>query len=63
MLRPLILFLSLLVFAQDILAQKDSSKNIEEVVVTGSLKTMRRSESVVPVELISYKLFQKKPYT
>lgn len=61
MLRPLILFLSLLVFAQDILAQNDSSKNIEEVVVTGSLKTMRRSESVVPVELISYKLFQKNP--
>ena len=61
MLRPLILFLSLLVFAQDILAQKDSSKNIEEVVVTGSLKAMRRSESVVPVELISYKLFQKNP--
>lgn len=42
-------------------AQKDSAKAIEEVVVTGSLKTIRRSESVVPVELISYKFFQKNP--
>lgn len=42
-------------------AQKDSTKAIEEVVVTGSLKSIRRSESVVPVELVSYKFFQKNP--
>jgi outer membrane receptor for ferrienterochelin and colicins len=50
-----------LLFAPDLLGQIDSSKIMEEVVVSGSLKTIRRSESVVPVELISHKFFQKNP--
>lgn len=53
--------LLLLLYAQNLLAQTDSSKMMEEVVVSGSLKAMRRSETVVPVELISYKFFQKNP--
>ena len=60
MLRYPVLMLFLL-FAQNLMAQTDSSKMMEEVVVSGSLKPMRRSESVVPVELISYKFFQKNP--
>ena len=50
-----------LAMAQVASAQKDSAKAIEEVVVTGSMKSVRRSESVVPVELVGYKYFQKNP--
>ncbi|MDR2123318.1 MAG: TonB-dependent receptor [Flavobacteriaceae bacterium] len=37
------------------------SKQLEEVVVTGTLKEVRKSESPVPVTIISSKLFRKTP--
>lgn len=39
----------------------DNSKNIDDVVVTGTLKEVRRSDSSIPVEIITPKLFQKNP--
>jgi outer membrane receptor for ferrienterochelin and colicins len=45
---------------------KDSFKNnnekyIDDVVITGTLKEVRKSDSTVPVEIITPKLFQKNP--
>lgn len=42
-------------------ASSKDNKNLEEVVVSGTLKEMRRSDSPVPVEILSPKLFQKNP--
>lgn len=61
MVRLTFIILNVFLFGQVAFAQKDSSKHLEEFVVTGSLKSIRRSESVVPVELISYKFFRKNP--
>jgi len=38
-----------------------SSAELEEVVVTGTMKEVSRSESVVPVEVFTPKLFRKNP--
>lgn len=57
---PVLHILILLTVGQ-VKAQQDTAKAIEEVVITGSLKSIRRSESVVPVELISHQFFQKNP--
>jgi outer membrane receptor for ferrienterochelin and colicins len=40
---------------------KSNQSLLEEVVVTGSMKEMRKSESVVPVELFSPKYFERNP--
>lgn len=40
--------------------QEDSAE-LEEVVVTGTMKEMTRSESPIPVEIITPKLFKKNP--
>lgn len=41
--------------------ENDRTKNIEDVVITGTLKEVRRSDSPIPVEIITPKLFQKNP--
>ena len=38
-----------------------ASTELNEVVITGTMKEIRRSESPVPVEIITPKLFQKNP--
>ncbi len=38
---------------------KEDSNQLEEVVITGTLKEVRKSESPVPVTIISSKLFQR----
>lgn len=40
---------------------KDESTELEEVVVTGTMKEMTRAESPIPVEIITPKLFKKNP--
>ncbi|MGV3461281.1 MAG: TonB-dependent receptor [Flavobacterium sp.] len=40
---------------------KNESTELEEVVVTGTMKEMTRSESPIPVEIITPKLFKKNP--
>ncbi|RKD13215.1 hypothetical protein BCY91_10355 [Pelobium manganitolerans] len=37
------------------------SQELQEVVVTGTLKEIRKSESPVPVTIISSKMFQRNP--
>ena len=37
------------------------SSELDEIVVTGTMKEIRRSNSPVPVEIITPKLFQKNP--
>ncbi len=37
------------------------SKDLDEVVVSGTLKEIRRSESPIPVEILTPRLFQKNP--
>lgn len=44
----------------NILLQMKSSE-LDEIVVTGTMKEIRRSNSPVPVEIITPKLFQKNP--
>jgi len=40
---------------------QEESTELEEVVVTGTMKEMTRSESPIPVEIITPKLFKKNP--
>lgn len=40
---------------------KEDDMALEEVVITGTMKEMRRSESPIPVEIITPKLFKKNP--
>ncbi|MEO6683610.1 MAG: TonB-dependent receptor [Ginsengibacter sp.] len=40
--------------------EKESTE-LDEIVVTGTMKEIRRSESAIPVEIITPKLFQKNP--
>ena len=42
-------------------SQVDSTKNVEEMVVTGTLKASKKSDSPIPVEIISFRLLQKNP--
>ncbi len=41
--------------------EKQSAREIEEVVITGTMKQVHKSESPVPVTVISSKLFLKNP--
>ena len=41
--------------------EKFATGDVEEVVVTGTMKQVRKSDSPVPVTIISAKLFQKNP--
>lgn len=51
------------IFSQSVTDSLDheNSKNIDDVVITGTLKEVRRSDSSIPVEIITPKLFQKNP--
>ena len=40
---------------------QDDNKEMEEVVITGTMKEISRSESPIPVEIITPKLFKKNP--
>lgn len=40
---------------------EEDNTALEEVVITGTMKEMTRSESPIPVEIISNKLFKKNP--
>lgn len=51
----------ILLFGTEAFAQADSTKKLTELVVSGQLKAVRRSESIVPVELLSNNLFKKNP--
>ncbi|MBX2923204.1 MAG: TonB-dependent receptor [Chitinophagaceae bacterium] len=46
---------------QDISLKTSGASSLDEVVVTGTLKEVRKSESPVPVTIISSKLFQRNP--
>lgn len=59
--KKILIVLLLLLSSISAHAQSDSAMQIEEVVITGSMKLMTRSQSVIPVEIISSKLFQKNP--
>ncbi len=59
-LYSLILFSFSTADAQKQLSLKDST-SIKDVVVTGTMKEVSRSESPVPVEIITPKLFRKNP--
>lgn len=43
------------------IALQDDNKEMEEVVITGTMKEMSRSDSPIPVEIITPKLFKKNP--
>jgi len=43
------------------IALKDDNQEMEEVVITGTMKEISRSESPIPVEIITPKLFKKNP--
>lgn len=51
---------SISVFSQEADSAK-SSKDIEEIVMTGTLKAVSRDKSPVPVEVFSAKFFEKNP--
>ncbi len=60
----LVVFLGNAQTANDtIIGKKDkiATKDVDEVVITGTLKQVRKSESPVPVTIISAKIFQKNP--
>ncbi|MGM5629584.1 TonB-dependent receptor [Apibacter raozihei] len=39
----------------------ENEKNIDDIVVTGTMREVRRSDSPIPVEIITSKLFKKNP--
>jgi outer membrane receptor for ferrienterochelin and colicins len=43
------------------IAMQDENKSLEEVVITGTMKEVSRSDSPIPVEIITPKLFKKNP--
>src|SRR5215216_5628397 len=43
------------------LAPTKDRKDLEEIVVSGTMKEISRSESPIPVEILTPKLFQKNP--
>lgn len=43
------------------IALHDDNQEMEEVVITGTMKEMSRSDSPIPVEIITPKLFKKNP--
>ncbi|QLL58120.1 MULTISPECIES: TonB-dependent receptor plug domain-containing protein [Empedobacter] len=55
---------SILSYAQeqkDSIYVKDPSENLDEIVVTGTMKAVRKSDSPVPIEIYTPKFFQKNP--
>ncbi|MFV0143744.1 TonB-dependent receptor plug domain-containing protein [Empedobacter falsenii] len=46
---------------KDSIYMKDSSENLDEIVVTGTMKAVRKSDSPVPIEIYTPKFFQKNP--
>lgn len=40
---------------------EEEGKSLEEVVITGTMKEVSRTESPIPVEIVSAKLFKKNP--
>ena len=61
----LISTLPLLAFSQNInndsLIVKDSTEKLNEVVVTGTMKAIKKSDSPVPIEIYTTKFFKKNP--
>ena len=45
----------------DSIYMKDPSENLDEIVVTGTMKAVRKSDSPVPIEIYTPKFFQKNP--
>ncbi|CVK15555.1 outer membrane receptor for ferrienterochelin and colicins [Apibacter mensalis] len=41
--------------------ENNKEKHIDDIVITGTLKEVRKSDSTVPVEIITPKFFQKNP--
>jgi outer membrane receptor for ferrienterochelin and colicins len=58
--QTLLIFIFLLISIISF-SQADSTRNIEEMVVTGTLKELKKSDSPIPVEIISFRLLQKNP--
>ena len=46
---------------KDSIYMEDSSENLDEIVVTGTMKAVRKSDSPVPIEIYTPKFFQKNP--
>ncbi|HAR73683.1 MAG TPA: TonB-dependent receptor [Flavobacteriaceae bacterium] len=46
---------------KDSIYMKDPSENLDEIVVTGTMKAVRKSDSPVPIEIYTPKFFQKNP--
>ena len=46
---------------KDSIFVKDPSENLDEIVVTGTMKAVRKSDSPVPIEIYTPKFFQKNP--
>ena len=46
---------------KDSISVKDSFENLEEIVVTGTMKAVKKSDSPVPIEIYTPKFFQKNP--
>lgn len=46
---------------QDILLERENNSSLDEIVVTGTMKEMRRSDSPIPVEIVTAKMFKKNP--
>lgn len=46
---------------KDSIYVKDTSENLDEIVVTGTMKAVRKSDSPVPIEIYTPKFFQKNP--
>lgn len=46
---------------KDSIFVKDPSENLGEIVVTGTMKAVRKSDSPVPIEIYTPKFFQKNP--
>ncbi|WP_291074209.1 TonB-dependent receptor plug domain-containing protein [Empedobacter sp. UBA5987] len=46
---------------KDSIYMEDSSENLDEIVITGTMKAVRKSDSPVPIEIYTPKFFQKNP--
>ena len=41
--------------------KKNSQENLDEIVITGTMKAVRKADSPVPIEIYTPKFFQKNP--
>jgi len=46
---------------KDSIYMENSSENLDEIVITGTMKAVRKSDSPVPIEIYTPKFFQKNP--